>query len=340
MSDHNFIKAALGQPHDVVPIWIMRQAGRYLPQYREVRKRASFLELCHTPALMKEVTLQPIEIFGFDAAILFSDILVPLSPLGVTVSFPDGGPRLTPPVREPLQVEALAPYDLKDKLSFVLDGIRQIKDGLDDSAPLIGFCGSPFTLMCYLVEGGGSKDFTEVKKFVYTHPEAAHRLLTLLAGLVGDYLKLQIETGAQTVQLFDTWGGILSPADYRRYSLPYVRTVFERCRVPGVPRILYLNNTTPYLDDLADLNCEVISVDWRTELAAARKTLIGKAIQGNLDPNVLFAPQTVVVEEAQKILREMRESDGFIFNLGHGILQHTPVGNVRALVETVHSFPR
>jgi uroporphyrinogen decarboxylase len=340
MTEHNFLAAAFSQPHDTIPIWIMRQAGRYLPQYREVRSRVSFLDLCHQPNLMTEVTLQPIDIFGLDAAILFSDILIPLAPLGISVTFPNGPPKLEPPLRQPADVEKLVRYDIANKLSFVLEGIRQIRTALNDRVPLLGFCGSPFTLMCYLIEGGGSKDFTETKKFIYTYPEAAARMLSLLADLVGDYLKLQIESGAQAIQLFDTWGGILSPADYSRFSLPYVRRVFELCQTKGVPRTLYLGNTACFLHLLGDLNCEVISIDWRTELTRAVNALPNKAIQGNLDPNILFAPTATVVAAARTILETMRGRDGFIFNLGHGILPQTPVENVRALVETVHTFRR
>jgi uroporphyrinogen decarboxylase len=340
MPEHSFIAAAFGQPHDTVPIWIMRQAGRYLPQYREIRSRVSFLDLCHKPELMTEVTLQPIDIFGFDAAILFSDILIPLAPLGISVTFPNGPPKLEPPLREPADVDRLSSYDIADKLSFVLEGIRRIRGALSDRVPLIGFCGSPFTLMCYLVEGGGSKDFTETKKFIYTYPDAASRLLSLLADLVGNYLKLQINSGVQALQLFDTWGGILSPSDYGRFSLPYVRRVFELCHAEGIPRTLYLGNTACFLHLLADLNCEVISVDWRTELTLASRLLPTKAIQGNLDPNILFAPTATVIAAARTILETVRDRDGFIFNLGHGILPQTPIDNVRALVETVHFFRR
>ncbi len=340
MPEHNYIAAAFGRPHDTVPIWIMRQAGRYLPQYREVRSRVSFLDLCHDPELMTEVTLQPIDIFGFDAAIVFSDILIPLAPLGISVTFPDGPPRLAPPVRVPHDIDRLVPYDITKELFFVLDGIRRIGQALNRRVPLIGFCGSPFTLMCYLVEGGGSKDFAETKKFIYNYPDTASRLLSLLADLVGSYLKLQIDAGARAVQLFDTWGGILSPTDFGHFSLPYVQRVFELCRTVGVPRTLYLGNTGCYLSLLADIDCEVISVDWRTDLTQASKALPSKAMQGNLDPGILLAAPATVTASARTILETMRDRDGFIFNLGHGILPQTPVDNVRTLVDAVHTFRR
>jgi uroporphyrinogen decarboxylase len=266
--------------------------------------------------------------------------LIPLEPLGINLSFEEGGPKLSPPLREPSQVDGLSSFDPDEKLSFVLKGIEQIRVALDSQVPLIGFCGSPFTLLCYLVEGGGSKNFAELKQFIYRYPEAAARALNLLADLVGRYLKAQINAGAQAVQLFDTWGGILSITDYEKFSLPYNRRLFDLCHTAQVPRILYLGNTSSYLPLLADLNCEVISVDWRTDLLRAKKTLTRKAIQGNLDPTVLLGTKETVISEARSILRTMADSDGFVFNLGHGILPETPVENVHALVDTVHNFLR
>jgi uroporphyrinogen decarboxylase len=289
---------------------------------------------------MAEVTSQPIDIFGFDAAILFSDILLPLEPMGVTVAYAEGGPTVHPAVRCPEEALALQTYDPSDKMAHVLEGVREIKRRLNDIVPLIGFCGSPFTLLTYLVEGGGSSSFTEIKKFIYNHPGEAMTLLDKLAEVSGHYLKRQIEAGVDAVQLFDTWGGILSPESYRQFSLPYVKTVFDICKTSGIPRILYLNFTRPYLTALAELDCEVISVDWRTDLTEAIRILDGKAIQGNLDPQVLFGPAELVRSEARRILQVMEKKDGFIFNLGHGILPHTPVDNVRILVETVHAQAR
>ncbi len=340
MPEFDFIKAAFGRPHDRTPIWVMRQAGRYLPAYRAVRDTVSFSELCRSPRLMAEVTAQPIDTFGFDAAILFSDILLPLEPMGVKVTYAEGGPTLYPAVRDPQDALALKTYDPGDKMAHVLEGIREIKQRLNDIVPLIGFCGAPFTLMTYLVEGGGSSSFTEIKKFIYNHPREASTLLNKLAEISGAYLKRQIEAGADAVQLFDTWGGILSPEFYRQFSLPYIKTVFDICKTRGVPRILYLNFTRPYLSDLAELDCEVISVDWRTDLTEAMRILDGKAIQGNLDPHLLFGPADLVRAEARRILAAMEKKDGFIFNLGHGILPHTPVENVHILVDTIHSQMR
>lgn len=338
MPEFEFIQAAFGRPHPRVPIWIMRQAGRYLPEYRQVREKASFIDVCRSPELMAEVAKQPIDKFGLDAAIIFSDILLPLEPLGITVSYDDGGPRLTPTVRQPDDVIHLTAYDPAAAMASVLTGIGKTKKRLGDVVPLIGFCGTPFTLACYLVEGGGSWNFTEIKRFIYTHPGAASRLLGLLAELTGRYLKEQIEAGVDAVKLFDSWGGILPPDMYRQFSLPYIRTVFELCETEGIPRILYLNNASPYLTLLADLNCEVVAVDWRTDVTGAMTILEGKTVQGNLDPHVLVGPAELVYRETIRILESASHRDNYIFNLGHGILPETPVENVHLMVETVHGF--
>ncbi|MFH1698991.1 MAG: uroporphyrinogen decarboxylase [Candidatus Zixiibacteriota bacterium] len=338
MSNYKFIKAAFGQPHEGVPIWIMRQAGRYLPEFQAVRDKISFMDLCRSPEHIAEVTMQPIDIFGFDAAILFSDILIPLEPLGVDVSFDNGGPRVAPTVRSPQDVKNLKTYNPVDEMIYPLQGIKEIKKRLDGRIPLIGFCGAPFTLACYLIEGGGTQNFTETKKFIYNYPAEAASLLNHLADITGRYLKAQIEAGADAVQLFDSWGLALPPEVYKKYSFPFIKTVFEICKTEGVPRILYVNNTTPYLGIIAELECEVISIDWRTEIARAASILDGKSLQGNLDPHVLFGSGEFVCREAARILEATVNMDGFIFNLGHGILPDTPVENVHILVDTVHAF--
>jgi uroporphyrinogen decarboxylase len=338
MAEFDFIKAAYGLPHDRVPIWIMRQAGRYLPEFRAVRDKASFMEICRSPELMAEVTQQPIDIFGMDAAIMFSDILLPLEPMGIKVSYDNGGPSLTPPVRTPDDVASLTGYDPSEEMAYALSGIKEIKDRLEDIVPLIGFCGSPFTLATYLVEGGGTWRFTEIKKFIYNHPEAAARLLGQLAELTGQYLKEQVNAGVDAIQLFDSWGGILPPDAYEEFSLRYIRTVFEICRMDGIPRILYLNNTAPYLKMVADLDCEVIGIDWRTDLDDAMNILDGKTIQGNLDPQLLMGPGDLVYDETVKILEAAAHRKNFIFNLGHGIQPEATVDNVKLVVDTVHSY--
>ncbi len=338
MAEFDFIKAAYGRPHERIPIWIMRQAGRYLPEYRAVREKVSFEELCRSPEWMAVVTKQPVDIFGFDAAILFSDILLPLEPMGMKVSYEDGGPVLSPTIRQPDDIGHFELYDPADEMGFVLAGIREIKKRLEDIVPLIGFCGSPFTLACYMIEGGGSWSFTEIKKFLYAYPKETSRLLAYLAELNGRYLKAQINAGVDAVQVFDSWGGILSPDMYREYSLRHIKTMFEICKTEGVPRILYLNNAAPYLASLADLDCEVIGVDWRVDLPEAMAILDGKTVQGNLDPHALFGTPESVFKDALAILEKTAGKSNFIFNLGHGIQPETPVENVQMLVETVHSF--
>jgi uroporphyrinogen decarboxylase len=340
MAQFDFIKAAFGLPHKRVPIWIMRQAGRYLPEYRAVREKVSFLELCHRPDLVADVTRQPIDIFGLDAAIIFSDILLPLEPLGLKLSYDNGGPRIEPPVRRPDDIRKLRFFDPAEEMTYVFDAIGETKDRLNDIVPLIGFAGSPFTLACYLVEGGSSWNFNEVKKFLYNYPKDAALLLGKLAEMTGLYLKAQIEAGVDAVQIFDTWGGILPPNFYSQFSLPYIKTAFDICRIANIPRILYMNNTRPYLPYLVEVDCETVGIDWRTDLSEAIPILDGKALQGNLDPHLLFGPGKLVRDEANRILRLVGDHQGFIFNLGHGILPETPVKNVHLLVETVHSHVR
>lgn len=338
MPEYDFIKAAHCQNHSRVPIWIMRQAGRYLPRYRTMREDVSFEQLCMSPEMVTDITIHPIDVFGFDAAILFSDILLPLEPFGIKVTYDNGGPRLGPPIRHPDDVIHLKTFNPAEKMAPVLDAIREIKRRLNETVPLIGFCGAPFTLAGYMIEGGGSWSLSETKRFLYNHPQAATTLLNRIADVTGQYLKEQIKAGVDAVQLFDSWGGILSPEAYQRFSLPYIKTVFEMCRTENIPRILYMNNSQPYLRYLAELNCEVVSIDWRTNLPEAMAVLTGKAIQGNLDPHLLFAPPELIYQEATRILETCAKTDGFIFNLGHGILPETPIESVRLLVDTVHSF--
>jgi len=338
MPKFDFIEAAFGRPHGRIPIWIMRQAGRYLPEYRAVREKVSFEELCRSPELMAMVTRQPIDTFGFDAAIMFSDILLPLEPMGFRLSYNDGGPVLSPRIQTPDDTNHLELYDPADEMAHVLAGIREIKERLEDVVPLIGFCGSPFTLACYMIQGGGSATFAEVKKYLYNFPKETSRLMGYLAELSGRYLKVQIEAGVDAVQVFDSWGGILPPDLYREYSLEHIKTVFEMCRTDGVPRILYVNNTAPYVRMLDDLDCEVIGIDWRMDITEAMTILDGKTIQGNLDPHALFGTPEGVFARTLKILETVAGKDNFIFNLGHGIQPETPVENVKMLVETVHGF--
>jgi uroporphyrinogen decarboxylase len=337
ISDTTFIKACYGKNDGRIPIWIMRQAGRYLPEYRAVREQASFVEMCRSPELITKVVRQPIERFGFDAAILFSDILTMLTPMGMEFEFPDGGPRVSNPIGNPHDIDGLHDMDPTAELGFVLDGIRQIKSELPDT-PLIGFTGSPFTLACYMIEGMGSKSFDRARRFLHEYPKAAERLFDLLADNIARYLNAQIEAGAEAVQLFESWGGILSREDYRRWSAAPIQRIFGRLKSEGVPRILFVNNVAPYLDIVRDIDCEVIGVDFRADLAAAAAALPGKSVQGNLDPSFLFGSREQLVAEATRILDSMDDLDRLIFNLGHGIQPQTPLEAVEAVVATVHNY--
>jgi len=337
IANSNFIRACYGRNEGRIPLWIMRQAGRYLPEYQKIREQVSFQELCRSPQLIAEVVRQPVERFGLDAAILFSDILTILEPMGVAVDFPEGGPQLEFCITEPADVKKLSTFDIKKELSFVLDGIREIKKILPDT-PLIGFAGSPFTLACYLIEGQGSKNFNQAKKFIHRYPQAAKEMFDLLTNPLAEYLQAQIDAGAEAVQLFDSWGGVLSTEDYRRWSAGPSNRIFQRLGSSTVPRILFVNNIAPYLDIIRDIDCEVIGVDYRIDLAQAAKALPGKSIQGNLDPAVLFSTPKEVIKETTRILESLPRHNNYIFNLGHGILPETPLESVQAMVETVHNF--
>ncbi len=337
VKDSPFIRACYGQNDGPIPVWIMRQAGRYLPEYQEVRSKVSFQELCRSPRLIAEVVRQPVERFNLDAAILFSDILTLLEPMGVQVSFPEGGPLIAQPIRTPEDVGRVHRCDVQRDLSFVLAGIDEIKQRLPQT-PLIGFAGSPFTLFCYLVEGKGSKTFDKAKQFIHRYPDAARQLIDLLADSVADYLSEQINAGADAVQLFDSWGGILSHEDYRQWSAAPNQRIFAAVKKFSVPRVLFVNNVAPYLDIVKSMDCEVIGVDYRIALATAASVLNGKSVQGNLDPTVLFDKPDVVKSRTQEILDSLSRHNNFIFNLGHGILPETPLASVEAMIQTVKKF--
>ena len=339
VTESNFISACYGRNEGRLPVWIMRQAGRYLPEYRAVRERATFQELCRSPQLIAEVVRQPIERFGFDAAILFSDILTVLEPMGAEVTFPSGGPQIKNPIKSPEDVSRLKDVDAEEALPFVLEGIRRIKQVLPQ-VPLIGFAGSPFTLACYLIEGKGSKNFDAPKRFLHEHPRAAEQLLELLSDVIGRYLQAQIDAGVEAVQIFESWGGILCGDDFADWSARLVNRIFASLKSSQVPRIFFVNNVSPYLDALKDIDCEVIGVDYRVDMNQVARALPGKSVQGNLDPAVLFGTPEHVVERATRILDSMDNLDSVIFNLGHGIQPKTPLESVQALVETVHSYRR
>ncbi|HYK83001.1 MAG TPA: uroporphyrinogen decarboxylase [Gemmatimonadales bacterium] len=333
-----FLKACRSQPTDVTPVWFMRQAGRYLPEYRALRQRHSLLELCHQPELAAEVTLQPVTRLGVDAAILFADILLPFEPLGLGLTFAAGeGPQITRPVREPAQVFALPPVDPAADLAYVLDAVRLAVRALPPDVPLIGFAGAPFTLASYAIEGGASRAFALTKRFMYAEPGAWHELLGRLAELVGGYLAAQARAGARALQLFDSWVGCLSSADYANYVLPHSRRALELAAASGVPVIHFGTDTAALLAEFARAGGDVIGVDWRLPLDVAwEKIGPGRAIQGNLDPAALLAPRPELAKRVRDILARAAGRPGHVFNLGHGVLPETPVDAVQAVVEWVH----
>jgi uroporphyrinogen decarboxylase len=341
MADPLFLRACRRQPVERTPVWMMRQAGRYLPAYRAVRARASFLDLCHNPELACEVTLQPIDEFGFDAAILFSDILITLPAMGVDVAFPETGPKIAVPIRDHAAVEALHVPDPEAELPFVMEAVRKIKAALAGRVPLIGFAGAPLTMLTYAVEGGGSKDYAHTKAMLYGAPASAHALLDKLARTCASHLEAQVAAGADAVQLFDSWGGIVSPGDFREYPLRYARQVIELLRASpvvasrGVPIIYFVNGCAPYLDDYASSGADVLGVDWRVGIDEVRRRVgDGVALQGNLDPGALFASPGEIRARVADILARAGAT-GHVFNLGHGVLPETDPEHVRAMVTAV-----
>lgn len=337
---HAFLQACRGEPVERVPVWLMRQAGRYMPEYRALREKHSILELCRTPELAAQVTMQPIRRFDLDAAIIFADILLPLEGLGAGLHFAKGeGPVIERPVRTPADVDALQRFDAAVGLGYVMEAIRIVRRELDGRVPLIGFAGAPFTLASYLIEGGSSRHYIQMKSFMYQHPDAWDRLMRLVREITRDYLAAQIEAGAQVVQLFDSWVGCLSPEDYRRFVLPHSRWVLEELDGYGVPRIHFGTGTATLLTAMKEAGSEVLGVDWRIPMAEARRVLGPEvAVQGNLDPVLLMAPPELLVERVEGILREADPGHGFIFNLGHGVLPPTPMEAVDTVIETVHAW--
>lgn len=336
--DSPFLKACRREPAAVTPIWLMRQAGRYMPEYRAVRAKVSFLELCKNPALATEVTVTAAERLGVDAAILFADILLILEPLGFDLEFARGeGPVIHNPVRQAADVDRVRPLDDPAPLAYVLDAVRSIRAALRGKTPLIGFAGAPFTLACYAIEGGGSRHYEHAKAFMYSDPGAWNALLERLVHATALYLNAQAAAGAQALQLFDSWVGNLSPADYRRFVQPHMQRLFSQLD-PSVPVIHFGTDTGSLLELQRDAGGHVIGLDWRVPLDAAWARLgPGVAVQGNLDPTILFAPRDEIVRQARRVLDEAAGRPGHIFNLGHGILPTTPVDHVLALVDFVHS---
>jgi uroporphyrinogen decarboxylase len=334
-----FLRACRREPADVTPIWLMRQAGRYMPEYRAVRSKVSFLELCKNPALATEVTVTAAERLGVDAAILFADILLILEPMGFDLEFARGeGPAIHNPVRSTADVARVRRMEDAAPLGYVFEAVRSIRAALKPATPLIGFAGAPFTLACYAIEGGGSRHYEQAKAFMYRDAGAWHALMEKLAGATALYLNAQIRAGAQAVQLFDSWVGNLGPDDYRRFVQPHMRALFEKLD-PRVPAIHFGTDTGSLLPLQRDAGGHVIGLDWRVELGPTWDRLgPGVAVQGNLDPVVLFAPIAEIQRQARRILDEAAGRPGHIFNLGHGILPHTPVDHVIALVDMVHSY--
>ena len=336
-----FLDACRRRPVDATPIWIMRQAGRYLPDYRAVRERVSFLELCNTPELAAEVTLQPVDQLGVDAAIIFSDIMVPAMAMGAEVSFDDGPPRLATPVRDRSGVDALVVPDPTETCRSVLDAIRITRAELDGRVPLIGFAAAPWTLATYMVDGGPSKAFRFSKAMAFGAPDPWNRLVDKIVETTIAYLSAQVEAGAGAVQLFDTWAGVLSPADYEGVALPGARRIIEGLGDLGVPILYFPRGAGQMFDRVATCGADVIGLDWTIDIAKARRALGDRiAVQGNLDLAALFLDPLEIERRAERILRDAGAAPGHIFNLGHGILPQTPPEHARALVDVVHGFRR
>ncbi len=332
---------------DCTPVWIMRQAGRYLPEYRETRTKAGdFLTLCKTPELACEVTLQPLRRFELDAAILFSDILTIPDAMGLGLTLNEGvGPRFSKPLRAAADVEKLPEIDVSSDLAYVTDAVKMIRRELDGAVPLIGFSGSPWTLATYMVEGGGSKDFRLVKGMMHDQPRVAHSLLQKNTDAVVNYLKAQAAAGVQSLMLFDTWGGVLSTPDYVDFSLSYMAQIVEALKADEVSRdipiTLFTKGGGQWLEKIADTGCDAVGLDWTTPLSDAYQRIGDRvALQGNMDPTVLYASDTKVQTEATRILHEMGTANGHIFNLGHGIHPQIEPARVKTLVDTVHSVSK
>ncbi|MBE0426238.1 MAG: uroporphyrinogen decarboxylase [Nitrospirae bacterium] len=337
-----FLKACRGENLDYIPVWIMRQAGRYLPEYQAIRANVDFLTLCKTPKLAAEVTLQPVDILGVDAAILFSDILVPVESMGMRLEFSDKeGPVLSEPVRSKSAVEKLIIPDIEVDLPFILETISILRKELENKVPLIGFSGAPFTLATYMIEGGTSKNFLNTKKMMFQHSGVFDYLMEKLTVTITSYLSAQIKAGAQAVQIFDTWAGILAPFDYKKFVLPYLKKTISDIKKEGVPIIYFVNNCAGILQEVKKSGADVIGIDWRIDISDAIKKLGKKTVvQGNLDPCALFMPKEKLEDRVKDILWKAEVANGHIFNLGHGILPQTPVENVIAMVEAVHYYGR
>ena len=344
LKNDTFLRALLRQPTEYTPTWLMRQAGRYLPEYCATRARAgSFLNLCKSPSLATEVTLQPLARYNLDAAILFSDILTIPDAMGLGLYFAEGeGPKFERPLREEWAIRDLRAPDPHDHLRYVIDAVSEIRKALDGSVPLIGFSGSPFTLSCYMVEGEGSDTYAKVKKLMYSRQDLMHHILSVTTQAVIDYLNAQIEAGAQAVMVFDSWGGMLSQAAYLEFSLPYMARIMANLTRERdgqtVPRIVFTKGGGLWLDRIANCGADAVGLDWAIEIGEARQRVGDRvALQGNMDPSILLTTPEAVATEAKRILASYGQGSGHVFNLGHGISQFTPPENVTALVDTVRA---
>lgn len=345
LKNDTFLRALLKQPVEYTPVWMMRQAGRYLPEYRKIREQAgSFLGLCTNPELACEVTLQPLRRFDFDAAILFSDILTIPDAMGLGLCFTEGeGPKFANPIKTIADIERLPIPDPERELRYVMDAVRLIRQELQGSVPLIGFAGSPWTLATYMVEGGSSKSFQKIKSFMYAQPKHTHIMLEKLALSVASYLNAQIAAGAQAVMLFDTWGGILTTEDYQDFSLNYARQVRSLLNVGSgdnkIPTILFTKGGGQWLEAMTDAGYDALGLDWQTDIHSARTRVGGKvALQGNMDPVALYAQPDYIEGKVKSILAKYGQGSGHVFNLGHGILPDINPDHVKAMVDAVHQY--
>lgn len=339
MTNDTFLKACRREKTGYTPVWLMRQAGRYMKEYMAIRERHSFLEMCRTPELACEVTLQPIRAFDLDAAIIFADILLPLPGMGINLEFAKNeGPVIRNPVRTRKDIDAVLVIDPEEDVPFLITAIKMVKKELGGKAPLIGFSGAPFTLASYIIEGEGSRNYVHTKSLMYKDTESWHVFMDKISDVVIAYLNAQADAGADCLQLFDSWAGCLGPDDYREFVLPHTKKVISNVK-KGVPIINFSTNTGTYLDVIKEAGGDVVGVDWRVKLDSAWKTIgYDRAIQGNLDPAVLFAPPAIIKKRVKEIIDMAGGRPGHIFNLGHGIILGTPVDSVKALVDSVHEL--
>ena len=337
-SAQRFLNACDQKPVDCTPVWFMRQAGRYMSEYQAIRAKHTLLEICAQPELAAEVTLQPVRRLGVDAAILFADILLPLVPMGIQLEFAAGeGPVIHNPIRSAADVDALRPVEPRESLDSVLEAVRLVRREVDGKVALIGFAGAPFTLASYIIEGGSSRNYVKTKRMMFSDPGTWHRLMDSLVRVIADYLTAQVEAGAQAVQLFDSWVGALTPDDYRQYVLPHSQAILQAVAHTGVPTIHFGTGTASLLPLMREAGGQVIGVDWQTPLDWAWERLDYQvAVQGNLDPVALFAPESELDRRVEKVLAQAAGRPGHIFNLGHGILPETPIDQVKRVVDLVH----